>query len=320
MSRRRWPEEGLAEGVEPAAIRRMLKASTLREAVDGTVLGYPGESATTVFWVTAGALSIHLTGPDSPPVAIIETGRCAGELAVLHTSPRTAWIVAHGTVEVQEIPDTAFVALLHGSHQAALNLLSMQSDRVRASSHAMLSTTRERDRIQRDRIVDPLTKLFNRRWLDEMLPRFLNRALTDGEPLSVVLGDVDHFKTFNDDFGHDAGDHVLAQVALHVRRRFRPGDHHCRYGGEEFVAVLPQTDRQGAWQAAERLRQALEFTGFVMPDGRSLPRVTISAGVAEARAGDTATELLRRADQAMYAAKRAGRNRVFTDEEETTAG
>jgi len=311
---RRWPEGGLAAGVEPAVVERMIARSVRREAADEQVLAYPGEIVATVFWVVRGALSIHLDRPDSPPVATTTEGHCAGELAALHASARTAWIVSQGATEYYEIPAEAFLTFLKTSHAAALNLLMMQSDRVRASSLALLSTAQERDRIQRNALVDPLTNLLNRRWIDQMLPRLIGRTRLDAEPLAVMLADVDHFKRFNDDYGHDAGDHVLVQVALEMRRRFRPSDHLCRFGGEEFVAILPQTDRHGALQAAERLRQALEFTGMVMPDGRALPRVTLSAGIAEARPSDTAAGLLKRADQAMYEAKRAGRNRIFTDE------
>jgi len=314
VTRRRWPSRGLAADVEPHLVDRMLQASTLREEPDDTVLGHPGEATSSVFWVARGTVSVHLDRPDLPPVSLVEEGECAGELSALHGSPRTAWLVARGAVEVYEVPAAAFLGLIRGSHQAAINLLMMQSSRVRASSVALLSTSQERDRIQRNAVVDTLTNLLNRRWIDQMLPRLLRRAQTSGEPLSVVLVDVDHFKRFNDDHGHDAGDHVLAQVALQMRRRFRPSDHLCRYGGEEFLAILPQTDRFGAFAAAERLRQSLEFTGMVLPDGRSRPRVTLSAGIAQARADDNAVELLRRADLGMYDAKRSGRNRIYTDE------
>ncbi|MEO0602720.1 MAG: GGDEF domain-containing protein [Myxococcota bacterium] len=314
MTQRRWPTEGLASGVDAEPIREMLRASSVREAHADAVLAYPGEAVASVYWVVRGSLSIHLDGPESPPVALVEEGSCAGELAALHKSPRSAWIVAHRAVELYEIPGPAFLDFLWKSHQAAMNLLLMQSERVRASSVALLSTVQERDKVMRNALVDPLTNLRNRRWIDQMLPRLLQRALTDGEPLSVVLADVDHFKRFNDEFGHDAGDHVLNQVALHMRRRFRPGDHLVRFGGEEFVAVLPMADREGAFRAAERLRTALEYTGLVMPDGRELPRVTLSAGVAEARPGDSPAALLKRADQAMYEAKRSGRNRIVVDQ------
>lgn len=305
-----WPSDGLAAGVEPAVIDRMLRAARPITAKDGEVLGHPRDESTTVFWVCQGGLSIHLREASSKPIAIVPQGHCAGDLAALHGTPRSAYIVAHGVTEAYEIPARAFLELIRTSHQAALNLLMMEAGRVRASSAAILDTTRERDAIKRNAVVDPLTNLLNRRWIDQMLPRLLERAHRDGSPLSVVLADVDNFKRFNDNFGHAAGDRVLAHVGLEMRRRFRPGDHVCRYGGEEFVAILPDADAAGAVQAAERLREALEFTGIVMPDGQALPQVTISAGVAEARPDDTPSDVLQRADHAMYDAKRTGRNRV----------
>ncbi|MBL8957948.1 MAG: diguanylate cyclase [Myxococcaceae bacterium] len=155
---------------------------------------------------------------------------------------------------------------------------------------------------------DGLTGLFNRRHFDEVLPVELARARSFGQRLSVVLLDIDHFKRINDGFSHLTGDAVLKQVAAVLQRELRTSDLAARYGGEELVLVLPHTSLDGARIAAEKVRAAIAGAAWSQL-GPGL-KVTASLGVAEARADDTVLTLVRRADQALYAAKQAGRDRV----------
>ena len=126
--------------------------------------------------------------------------------------------------------------------------------------------------------------------------------------------DVDHFKRFNDQHGHQAGDFVLFAVAEVLRARLRPTDLVGRYGGEEFTIVLPGTDVAGARVASERVRRAVEELELALPDGRPLPKVSVSLGIAEAGAETTVAELFEQADQALYRAKANGRNRAEVHE------
>lgn len=159
---------------------------------------------------------------------------------------------------------------------------------------------------------DPLTKLYNRGYLDSALEREMARCRREGVPLSVAMIDVDHFKNYNDRYGHPAGDACLRKVAATLQGSARrPGDLVARYGGEEFSLVLPNTDSTAARQMVEAVRQAIE--ALSIPHEQSpAGRVTISIGVATmARGSENDVEgLLRAADQALYRAKRAGRNQV----------
>ncbi len=164
-------------------------------------------------------------------------------------------------------------------------------------------------RLREQAIRDPLTGLFNRRYFTETLQRELARCRREERPLSLALLDLDHFKEINDAFGHEAGDRVLEAFGGFLRERTRDGDVACRYGGEEFVVLLPGAPGQAASARAEEWRGALQRFR-VAHSGRDLG-VTISAGIAEfpTHAG-THDDLIRIADVALYQAKREGRNRV----------
>ncbi|WP_102958297.1 PleD family two-component system response regulator [Mangrovicella endophytica] len=160
-------------------------------------------------------------------------------------------------------------------------------------------------------IRDPLTGLHNRRFLELHLASAIGRADTDRRALSLLVADIDHFKRINDGWGHDAGDAALRQFADRLRNALRISDLACRYGGEEFVVLMPDTAEATAVAIAERLRATVAGSIFEIA-GEPLV-VTVSVGVATFRGPtDDAAGLLKRADQALYEAKRSGRNRVMT--------
>jgi len=164
--------------------------------------------------------------------------------------------------------------------------------------------------LERLALFDPLTGLFNRRAILRKLEEEVNCFRRYGGQLSVLMLDIDHFKRVNDEHGHPAGDDVLAKVGALVRLNIRETDFAGRYGGEEFVIVLPRTDSDGALVLAERLRKAIGTAEMRGPEGRRLRRVTVSLGVAGCRPGDDVRSLVSRADTALYCAKENGRNRT----------
>ena len=160
-------------------------------------------------------------------------------------------------------------------------------------------------------ILDRLTQLFNRGYFDERIEIEVGRARRYRQPLSVAMIDVDHFKLFNDTYGHAAGDAALQLVAARLRRSFRQSDILARYGGEEFIVVLPETDLDGARQKLEMIRQQLAETPFQLPEQEQPGSLTISAGVAcLPDDGQHPVELISIADGRLFAAKKGGRNRV----------
>jgi two-component system cell cycle response regulator len=177
-------------------------------------------------------------------------------------------------------------------------------DRLRSTFEASLEMA----------VTDQLTGLYNRRYLASHLAAMFDRAYWTGRPLSVMILDLDHFKKINDSFGHDVGDRVIQEFAQRLRNSVRGIDLACRYGGEEFLVAMPDTDILDAGAVAERLRQEVAATPVVVNGGRDQIAVTISVGIASTDEGakdDSSQRLIKRADEALYLAKNGGRNRVI---------
>jgi two-component system cell cycle response regulator len=189
--------------------------------------------------------------------------------------------------------------------------------RVRTQIKKKRYTERLRDNAQLTvemAITDALTGLHNRRYMETHLATLVEQAAARGKPIAVLVVDIDYFKAVNDSHGHDAGDDVLREFALRIRKAIRNIDLACRYGGEEFVIVMPETDMAVATMVAERLRRRIASEPFAIQDGTRNLDVTISIGIAALDGpADNAAAILKRADTALYRAKRDGRNRVVPD-------
>jgi two-component system cell cycle response regulator len=189
--------------------------------------------------------------------------------------------------------------------------------RVRTQIKKKRYTERLRDNANKSiemAITDALTGLNNRRYMETHLQSLVEQAAARGKPLAAHILDIDYFKSVNDSHGHDAGDDVLREFALRIRKSIRNIDLACRYGGEEFVIVMPETDMAVATMVAERIRRRIATEPFAIQQGARKLEVTISIGIAAIGApDDTAQAILKRADTALYRAKRDGRNRVVPD-------
>jgi diguanylate cyclase len=176
--------------------------------------------------------------------------------------------------------------------------------------------------VRTESLTDPLTGLANRKHFDESLSHAIEEAAERSEALSLIMTDIDHFKAFNDTWGHLTGDQVLRLVAMSLKQNVKGQDTAARYGGEEFGVILPNTVLRAALTVADHVRRAVMSKELMKRStGQNLGRVTISLGVATLHKGDTAQTLIARADACLYAAKRNGRNRVIceTDPEFSSA-
>lgn len=196
-----------------------------------------------------------------------------------------------------------------------IQLASMASDQIALA----LANLKLRSTLHYQSTRDPLTQLYNRRYLLETLEREIARSTRAGKDLSVVVIDIDHFKIYNDTYGHAAGDHVLREFGTLLRQTIRDSDIPCRYGGEEFVLVLPECSGGDAYKRADVLRKRASDLG-VEHLGKELGKITISVGISSfPQQGASASALLVEADAALYKAKAQGRDCVFVSQSEASS-
>jgi diguanylate cyclase (GGDEF)-like protein len=198
-------------------------------------------------------------------------------------------------------------AVQKGKHQSGPRQLAVT---VGETIKLSLSNLKLREELRQQAIHDPLTGLFNRRYLDETLPRELHLAQRRNAPLCVVMLDLDGFKQFNDSFGHGPGDELLREFGRVLGEHLRKSDISCRYGGDEFVLVLPDSSIADTQERMEQIRILLKLLE-IHYGGQVLGMLTLSAGITQTpEHGTTAPDLLRKADKALYAAKESGRDRI----------
>jgi diguanylate cyclase len=187
-------------------------------------------------------------------------------------------------------------------------------ERLLLSKSEISNLQQSLEAIRAESLTDPLTGLGNRKYFDRMIEQAVQSALTQNEPLSLLMFDIDHFKSFNDSYGHLTGDQVLRLVAMSLKQTIKGQDITARYGGEEFAVVLPSTGLRQALTVADHIRRAVMAKELKKKStGEILGRVTISVGVSMLKQGDDTDSLIERADACLYAAKRNGRNRVICE-------
>jgi diguanylate cyclase (GGDEF)-like protein/PAS domain S-box-containing protein len=293
------------------------------------------ETGAQLFPESAGCLFIYRESRDvlehacswgnaPPPAATLAPDECwALRLGSPHFVPRKGAIRcrhSHDEVESYVCMPVQGQGQVLGLLHIAVNVDALSKrpardaeQRLRAMTDRVgpaLANLKLRDALREMALRDGLTGLYNRRYLEDVLSRELHRAERNGKPVAVVMIDIDHFKRFNDKFGHDAGDFVLSALARAVSKSIRPSDIACRYGGEELAVVLAEADLDCARERAEQMRLAIRETNLVHL-GQTLPAPTASFGVAVYPANGTKpADLLKAADQALYRAKEEGRDRV----------
>ncbi|MEU4557676.1 GGDEF domain-containing protein [Actinoplanes sp. NPDC023936] len=265
------------------------------QSVNGT---FQAGNILDAFWMTAGfAFAAAVLHPSAPTLVTRSNAATpdatTGRLIILAVGAMTAPTSILIQESLGQTPDTIAAAIV--CNLLFLLVLVRMTGLVRAQRLAA--------------ITDGLTGLRSRRYFEEALGNESARAERYQLPLSMLLLDIDHFKSVNDTYGHNGGDRVLVEVTHRLRELIRPGDVVARYGGEEFAVLLPATGPEQAREIAERIRRGVNAAPIAVSDSR-LVRVTVSVGVAGMPAVATTAELVLTADRALYAAKNAGRNRV----------
>ncbi|MCM2316573.1 MAG: diguanylate cyclase [Thermoanaerobaculia bacterium] len=334
VSGRRWTACALRDmrgrTIGPETLR--VQATALRSAANGIVIT---DRTGTISWVNPAACAITGYAPDEligQHTRLLKSGRHDSEFYANLWRTISRGETWSGTIvnrrkdgthyyEEQTIAPVVdekgvishFIAIKQDVTERRRNEEALATAHAKLGEYVVEIESLNR-RLREQAIRDPLTGLHNRRFFEESAERDAARAIRLGEPLAVVMLDIDHFKQINDSFGHASGDRVLESISALLRAHARVADLVCRFGGEEFVALLPGASLASALERAERWRAEIEARGITIDDGRAI-RCTVSIGIAMLGTGaDSIGMALRRADAALYQAKRGGRNRVASTE------
>jgi diguanylate cyclase (GGDEF)-like protein len=231
-------------------------------------------------------------------------------MSIIEDRDPSAYVLAAEPTHLLAIHQTILWEMVNASHEFSKNLLVVLSERVRSHNNFIAESFGDLRKFERHARTDALTGLNNRHAMEEAFPREIARCVQSESPVSLIMIDVDRFKSFNDKFGHVAGDRALSAVAHVLQKQFRPRDLLVRYGGDEFSVLLPGVKVKEAMVIADRVRSAVSGTTGAIGDSLIQVPVKISLGVAELEANGTFESLLCAADDALYRAKNAGRDTV----------
>ncbi|OYQ41235.1 hypothetical protein CHU94_09060 [Rhodoferax sp. TH121] len=300
----------LLSNLPDSILEQVAGHATPRLLAAGEVLLTPDQDNAYVYLVLSGALTIHFDTLDSPAIREVAPGGSVGEMSVMDGTRPSAFVVAKVPSRVFGIHRDLIQEMVANTHSVAGNLLRLLTRWLKENTHRIV-----RDRLQIQELtdhvdVDALTRLYNRRWLDNAMERLLEQSIKGQQGLGVLLIDVDHFKQYNDTHGHQGGDQALVALSNVLKTTVRPYDFATRYGGEEFLVLLPNTTLPEAIATAQRMCDAAQSMAVVSPTGSRLPGITVSIGVAVSDASSTPQSLVAAADAKLYLAKHGGRNSV----------
>jgi len=308
--------QALFRGIELDKFVGLLDQCQVREVAPDETVIEQGDVRKDCYLILSGSLRVHLGDPASGEITVLGAGESVGEISVLDGKPASAYVIAAQASRLLVVPEDIFWSLVNVSHDFAQRLLYLLASRMRDSNVKLSDSIRSQQEYKRNATLDELTGLHNRRWMQDLATRQIKRCRHDHVPLSLMVIDIDHFKSVNDTYGHLVGDQVIRAVAWTLMNNLRPTDLLARFGGEEFVAVLPDTDLVRAGAAALGMCRAVQ-QAHVEDD---LPATSVSIGVAQLQPGQSLDDLIGAADRAMYQAKNNGRNRVEVDAEAVLPG
>lgn len=237
-------------------------------------------------------------------------GECVGELSVLDEEDQPHTVIAVERSELLVIEADTLWNLIDNVDGVARNLLRLLSFRIRTTNALLRRRHKVGEFYRQMSMIDGLTGIQNRSWLNSQFPQMIEHAHATGNSLSIIMADLDHFKEFNDKYGHIVGDDAIQSAAKILNSTLRPTDFAVRFGGEELLVILPDTENQDCFTVAERLCNKLEQTSIFSDTRQPLPHITASFGVATLADGQDLSSFIEAADAALYRAKNAGRNRV----------
>lgn len=300
----------LFKHVTAESVEGVLEQCKLIKLGKDQILLRQGEENHHLYVILDGELNVRLASPESDPIIVLGKGETVGEMSLIDHKAVSAYVCAASDCNLLALDENTLWELVDVSHAAACNLLRVLTGRLRNANTVLSEQMRLEYDFHQYGTIDALSGLHNRYWLDRILPRLIRRYTRERKPLSMIMTDIDHFKEFNTRFGHLCGDHVIHSVARLLTEHMRPFELAARYGGDEFVVLLPGVPLEHARIAARRLQHMVAETPVHMSDGTVIPTPTISVGITQHRSGDSAEQLIAAADAAMFRAKDMGRDAV----------
>jgi len=301
-------ELDLFQGLDITAAKDYLNHAEHYLLPKGEILLSPRSSNNDLYIVLSGLLSVHLDSPDSDLIATINTGECAGEMSLFDEGSPSAYVVAADDSRILKMSGEMIWDMIDDCEGFARNFLYLTASRMRTSNSTVSNSRRIQQHYENRANIDSLTRLHNRRWIDQNFPRAFETCIAGKVQICLMILDIDYFKKYNDDNGHQAGDACLKAVAEAIRISIRPNDLLGRFGGEEFVILLPDTNIEACENVAIRIKDEVEKTEILGNRREVLPPVTISIGVSEGKPDTFYDDVFKIADAALYKAKESGRN------------
>lgn len=287
----------------------LIQHSTQKTFTAGDVLLSPDMDNHTLYLILSGRVQVRLDWQGHEALTYLDAGHCVGEMSIIEGKRPSAIVVTDCECEILLVDEDILWELIERSNAAARNLLFILSSRVRKDNLVIIESRQQQAISEHNSKIDALTGLYNRRWLENSMARLITRAKNNTQPLCALMLDVDYFKLYNDSHGHSAGDAALTTLADILAENIRPYDYAVRFGGEEFIIILPDATAMDSRIIAERLCELVRNKPIEY-NNRVLPRITISIGLAELKQRQDVASLIESADAALYRAKHAGRDRV----------
>ena len=296
--------------VDLIAIAHLLEKCSEQIVPTGTVVLHPEQQNQKLYLILEGEAEVRLDNLDQAPHETLSAGQCFGKISLVDNKTSSTYVITSADCRFFIINQDLLWGMSNSSHGVAKNMLYLLSHKAQHDNDAIVKKQEHLHRWENYALSDSLTGFNNRRWFNTSIERILNRTVKEKQPLSIILIDVDNFKPYNNQWGHLAGDQALRTLANIIREQLRTSDLVIRYGGDEFLILLPHTIPEQAFLIAERLCHAIAKTPVGEYEDIQLPVITVSMGVSGFIRNDSCNSLLERADQSLYQAKQTGRNRV----------
>jgi diguanylate cyclase (GGDEF)-like protein len=289
----------LFQGVSAQALVQKLSESTLRVLSSGEILLAPNQPSNVIYIILSGRLRIQQEESSIESVALLGAGESVGEMAIIGDVNIPAYVIAATDCKLLVIDNATLWELIDSSHQAAHNVLSVLSMRIRPASQAMSENLESHHGFSGTPMVDEMTGLYNRQWIADKINRYLRRQAFDKQPNCLMIVAIDRFDELENKYGQIGGEQILRDTARTILACLRPDDQAGRFYGKQFAVFMPQTTLADGCIAAERLKTAISKSVIVLPSGDALPPISVSLGIVLANLDDTPASLFARAIDAL---------------------